>query len=175
MAILLYYGKKITKNHFFLFWWGFLVGSTWEFAFYLFRGEITVTRANWPLPLITKNLVHTFWDAGLFMVGYLLVVAWTRDWNCCTTFKASELTIMVVWGSATSFIVELLGNGNVWEYVPQSYNPVYLTIDGQGYTILPQLIWLVAPVVFYLGAIKILRTTSKGDNLLVEGHVTAES
>ena len=68
---------------------------------------------------------------------------------------------MMVWGFAVGstweFAVELMGNGVIWEYRVYSWNPVWLTIGEQGYTILPQLIWVVAPIVYYLGFIRINR------------------
>jgi hypothetical protein len=54
--------------------------------------------------------------------------------------------------------VELIGNGVIWEYRVLDWNPVWLTIGEQGYTVLPQLIWVAAPVVYYLGVLRINRS-----------------
>ncbi|MEZ5504319.1 MAG: hypothetical protein R3E50_17290 [Halioglobus sp.] len=51
----------------------------------------------------------------------------------------------------------LMGNGVIWEYRVHRWNPVWLTIGGQGYTVLPQVIWVVAPIIHYLGCIRINR------------------
>ena len=64
---------------------------------------------------------------------------------------------MWLWGAGQEFVVELLGNGVIWEYKVQTWNPVWITVGGRGYTILPQLIWAVAPIVYYLGFVRINR------------------
>ena len=45
----------------------------------------------------------------------------------------------------------------VWGYRVYDSNPVWLTVGKPGYTVLPQLIWVVAPIVYYLGFIRINR------------------
>ncbi len=156
-TVWLYVTGRIQKKHLWLMVWGFVVGSTWEFAFYFLGDTVHTLHTEWPLPIITLHLSHTFWDAGLFIVGYWLCLLILRTPDCCTTFRWAELAIMWLWGAGQEFVVELLGNGVIWEYRVLAWNPVWITIGDQGYTVLPQLIWAVAPVVYYLGAIRILR------------------
>jgi hypothetical protein len=108
-----------------------------------------------PLPLITLHLCHTFWDAGLFIIGYWLCLGLLKTATCCTRFRWSELLIMWLWGSGQGILVELMGNGVIWEYRVHAWNPVWLTLGEQDYTLYPQLIWAIAPVVFYLGLLRI--------------------
>ena len=66
---------------------------------------------------------------------------------------------MWAWGVGSEFVVELLGNGVIWRYELQYWNPVWITLNGRMYTLLPQFIWTIAPIVFYAGAIFITRAT----------------
>jgi hypothetical protein len=154
---ILYFTGRIQRKHLWLMAWGFAVGSTWEFTFFFLGDSIHAMSTEWPLPIITLHLSHTFWDAGLFIIGYWLCLLILKTPDCCTRFRWIELTIMLLWGAAQEFVVELLGNGVIWEYQVKSWNPVWITIGDQGYTVLPQLIWLIAPVIYYLGFIRINR------------------
>jgi hypothetical protein len=153
----LYLTGRILRKHVWMMAWGFTVGATWEFSFYFLGDTIHTMRTEWPLPIITLHFLHTCWDAWLFIIGYWLCQAILKTPDCCTRFRWTELAIMMLWGSTQEFIVELLGNGVIWEYQVHSWNPVWITIGEQDYTILPQLIWLVAPIIYYLGFIRINR------------------
>ncbi len=47
---------------------------------------------------------------------------------------------MIIWGSISEFLVDLNGNGKLWLFIDNWYNPVFITINGNGLTIIPQLI-----------------------------------
>jgi hypothetical protein len=151
----LYFTRRIQSKYLYLMLWGFTVGSTWEFAFYFLGDTLHTMKAVWPMPIITLHVWHSFWDAGLFIIGYWLCRLILKTPDCCTQFRWIELFVMCLWGSAQAFVVELLGNGVIWEYKVQSWNPVWITLGGQSYTILIQMIWMIAPVVYYLGFILI--------------------
>jgi hypothetical protein len=151
----LYMSGQIQQKHVWMMAWGFAVGATWEFSFFFLGDTIHTLQTDWPLPIITLHLSHTFWDAGLFIIGYWLCLRILKTPDCCTHFRWSELSIMLLWGAGQEFLVELMGNGVLWEYRVYDWNPIWLTIGEQGYTVLPQLIWLVAPIVYYLGLIQI--------------------
>ena len=52
--------------------------------------------------------------------------------------------------------MELLSTGSGgWEYNPSWWNPSLFLFNGRHITLVPQLIWLAAPVLFYLAALKI--------------------
>ena len=57
---------------------------------------------------------------------------------------------MIIWGSFSEFLVDLNGNGKLWQFIDNWYNPVFVTINGNNLTIIPQLIWFVAPIVYYV-------------------------
>jgi len=62
---------------------------------------------------------------------------------------------MEIWGILQELLVEYLFNGRVWFYVPLPWNPVIIPplpggANTVGYTLIPQLVWVVAPVVFYI-------------------------
>jgi hypothetical protein len=164
VTAVLYFSGRIQLRHVGLMAWGFAVGSTWEFTFYFLGDTIHTMHTEWPLPIVTLHLLHTFWDAGLFMVGYWLCLSILKTTDCCTRFRWSELGIMLLWGAGQEFVVELMGNGVIWEYRVYDWNPVWLTVGEQGYTVLPQLIWVVAPIIYYLGFIRINRTQSALQN-----------
>ena len=159
ITAVLYFSRRIQARHVWLMVWGFVVGSTWEFAFYFLGDSIHTMRTEWPLPIITLHTSHTFWDAGLFIIGYWLCLVILKTPDCCTRFRWSELSIMLLWGAAQEFIVELMGNGIIWEYRVYDWNPVWITIGEQGYTVLPQLIWVIAPIVYYLGVLRINKSS----------------
>jgi hypothetical protein len=153
----LYFSGRIQLKHVWFMAWGFAVGSTWEFTNYFLGNTYHAMKVAWPMPMITLHLLHTFWDAGLFIIGYWLCLFILRTTNCCTRFRWTEVAIMWLWGVGQEFTVELMGNGVIWEYQVLSWNPVWITIGGQGYTLVPQLIWAIAPVIYYVGFIRINR------------------
>jgi len=156
-TVYLYYNRYINRTHFWLMIWGFVVGSTWEFPLFFLGETLHTMKVEWPMPIITLHLWHTFWDAGLFIIGYWFCLLILKTSDCCKKFSWIEMAIMWLWGTGQAFVIEILGNGVIWEYRVLNWNPVWITIDNQGYTILPQLIWGVAPIVYYLGFIRINR------------------
>ncbi len=141
---------------------GFLIGLSFELFIGLLPGFI-VFKMRWPLPMVTILVSHSLWDAGLLMAGCVLagVVLRRRLSDVCARFDWRELAVMALWGAGSAFVVELVGNGVMWEYQPRGWNPVWITINGQGYTAFIQLVWVVAPVVFYLGCLGISRYFSR--------------
>ncbi len=71
-------------------------------------------------------------------------------------FRWRELAILVVWGQLSALAVEVgsvLNQG--WVYSGgYAWNPVLFHVDGHPITVVPQIIWLAAPVVYYLCALK---------------------
>jgi hypothetical protein len=166
-TIALYFFRRIQVKHLYLMAWGFAVGSTWEFAFYLLGDTLHTIIVDWPMPAVFLHLWHTFWDAGLFITGYWLCLLILKTSDCCTRFRWIELTIMWLWGAGQGFVVELLGNGVIWEYKVLGWNPGFITIGGQTYTLLIHVIWMIAPVVYYLGFIQI----NKSLNAQFKGNI----
>ena len=114
-----------------------------------------------PTHFIVIVIMHSFWDGGLFLIGVRLVK------KICPAphfddVKMSELAIMVAWGQLSELAVELASTFNeAWEYNSYWWNPVLFVFNGHNITMLSQLIWLIAPVVFYYLAIKLKRAIMK--------------
>ena len=145
-------------------WLGWTLGMVWEMAFYLngplFRDDPPYElRVPFPAHPLLQPLLHSVWDAGLFMVGVAAVRRFcAQPW--LARFRWQELGVMVAWGQAQEFCVELIASGTgAWTFFPRWYNPVLFEWGIGHITLLPQLIWLVAPVLFYLGALWIQRST----------------
>lgn len=143
-----------------LFWLGAALGLLWEVPVFLFSTLSTTPVIVWvralPAPYPIFLLAHTFWDGALFVIG-----SWALGFffgaPIASRFRWAELAALIAWGQATSFAVELssvLNDG--WVYVAGYWwNPTLFRIAARPITLLPQIPWLLAPVVFYLAAIKI--------------------
>ena len=86
----------------------------------------------------------------IFIIGIFLVKAILKNENFLYEFNVKALSIMIIWGSISEFLVDLNGNGKLWLFIDNWYNPVFVTINGNNLTIIPQLIWFVAPIVYYV-------------------------
>ncbi len=162
-----YATKRISRKTFYLFWVGVLIGAVWEFGFFLVGPEFSETPAfirtsPWPLPPITQPLLHTFWDGAIFMVGIGLTRKLLRGPHF-TRFRISELAVCIAWGQIQEFAVEMIAiHGNLWTYTPVWWNPVLCNMNGGHLTLVPQLIWFIAPIIFYLAAIRVYGNENDG-------------
>ena len=91
------------------------------------------------------------------MVGVLLCNKFVESARFLK-FSWNELGIMLSWGIFQELLVEYLFNGRVWVYEPLPWNPVIIppllgSATTVGFTLIPQLVWVVAPIVFYLACI----------------------
>jgi len=143
-----------------LYWLGCLVGLFWEVPIFILSGQST------PLPIIffarelpvhylVLMVCHTLWDGGLFLAGVWLVHLLCPD-PILTRFRWRELAVFLLWGQTSALAVELSSTLNDgWVYVSGYWwNPVLFTFNDHPVTVLPQLIWMVAPVVYYLAVIR---------------------
>lgn len=141
---------------------GSFLGATWEIGFYFLGPRYSSTplyvfRTNPPFPPIILNILHCFWDGALFMVGVALVRRFLQPPHF-VTFRRSELGILLGWGMAQEVVVELLSlGGSLWAYQARWYNPGLFEVNGEPFTLLPLLVWVVAPVAFYPVALRIAR------------------
>ncbi len=148
---------KIPLSYLYAFWAGTLIGSTWEFTFLFLGPEFLHGAVEWPWGLDgwPRKVSHSIWDGAIFMFGVYLCHRWL-DGDLFRGFDRKELGIMSGWGIFQELLVEYLFNGRVWIYEPLSWNPVIIpTIPGSapmspGYTLIPQAVWVVAPVVFFV-------------------------
>lgn len=157
LFLYLYRTGRMDKGLFYAFWVGCLIGSIWEFTFMLLGPEFAYSVNPWPFGLSgwPKKLSHSIWDGGIFMVGVWLCQRFLSHRPLFVKFNWSELGIMEIWGLFQGFLVEYLFVGRVWFYVPLPWNPVIIPplpggASEVGYTLIPQLVWTIAPLVFYL-------------------------
>lgn len=159
LFVLLYTYGKVSKREIAFFITGFLIGCVFEFFIWFMGPSFFFVKMHWPFPWPTYYICHSFWDGGLFMAGYYLagMVLQKPRATLCTVFNWRELAVMTIWGTVTAFFVELSGNGIIWQYIPRSWNPVWITLNGQGYTVFIQIVWMVVPAVFYFTCLAISR------------------
>jgi hypothetical protein len=166
----MHYRKRFNKAVWYMFWAGVFIGATWEIGFYFVGPEFSsapayVFHTEFPLPSIILHILHCFWDGALFMVGVGLIHIILKPPHM-TNFRLVELGIMVIWGMIQETAVEFISlGGGMWEYVGRWYNPSLFKVGDSDFTLLPLLIWVVAPVVFYLIALKIKK---KWDSITIQ-------
>ncbi len=155
---------RLSRVMFLAFWIGCLIGATWEFTFMFLGDDFAYAVNPWPFGLSgwPKKLAHSIWDGGLFMTGVLLCRSLLGRESRFLGWDWRELGIMEVWGIGQELLVEYLFNGRVWNYVPLPWNPVIIPpLPGSattvGYTLIPQLVWVIAPIVFYYLLLKLHR------------------
>ena len=90
------------------------------------------------------------------MAGVFLAKAFLKNKQFLYNYSSTALLIMIFWGSFSEFLVDLNGNGKLWLFIENWYNPVFITINDNGLTIIPQLIWFVAPILYYFTVLKCL-------------------
>ena len=155
----LYLSRRISAFTWKLFWIGTLIGLTWEIPLSTLDGLgiVDIFRFMTPPPahFIVIIISHSFWDGGLFLAGAALVNLLCPEPRF-TRFRIRELAILMAWGQVQELGVELLSTGSGgWEYNPSWWNPSLFLFNGRHITLVPQLIWLAAPVIFYCAALKI--------------------
>jgi hypothetical protein len=145
-----------------LFWLGVAVGLTWEVPIFLSAvfasNPIVEFVREPPLHPLCFMVAHAFWDGGLFLAGLALVQALCAQ-PVLARFRWQELAVLVVWGQSSELAVEVVSVLNQgWVYSSaHAWNPVLFHVAGNPMTLLPQLIWLAAPVVYYPCALRLVR------------------
>ena len=87
------------------------------------------------------------------MIGVGLVKKLYRSTHF-TQLRFQEFAVLLVWGGLQELAVELLSSGSSgWEHVPHLWNPSMLQFQGSDITRLPQLIWVIVTIVFYILAV----------------------
>ena len=119
------------------------VGLLWEAPFYALKQRpdpVYTDVQPWPLPPLTQPAVHALWDGGLLLVGRLLA-------ERLAATPAGRLAVATAWGAGQELVAELVGNGRVWQWQERPYNPALFRRGDVAYTLLPQLVWTLAPAV----------------------------
>jgi hypothetical protein len=148
-----------------LFWLGVAIGLTWEIPIFLSAIFATNPIVGFlrepPLHPAVFMVAHSFWDGGLFLAGLALVRALCAH-PVLVAFRWQELGVLILWGQLSALAVEIVSVINRgWVYSGlHSWNPVLFQVADHPITVIPQLIWLGAPVVYYLGALGLARLDS---------------
>ncbi len=156
----LYKTGKIDKFIWVLFWVGFGLGLTWEIPMSTlneFGDALAVHRfvRPSPAPFWVIIIMHSFWDGGLFLLGVLCVKIVGKG-PLFEKFSPRDLIALVIWGQASELWVEMTSTlGEAWVYIPRPWNPSLFQNNGHDITLMPQLIWLAAPIAFYFIALKL--------------------
>jgi hypothetical protein len=158
---LLYRARILPRREWYLLWLGIAIGLAFEIPFNLAGDNFLRVLVDWPLPRITVNICHSFWDGLLFLCGVFLCRVILRGDGFLSRFSWPALMIQTVWGVTQAFVIELLNNGLLWRYAVKPWNPAFLTIGDEQYTILVQLIWLVFPTIFYLASLRLIGEKSE--------------
>ena len=165
--IISFKNRTISKTYHTMFWVGCLIGSTWEFTFLYLGPDFVHSVKEWPLGLggWPRKISHSIWDGGLFMIGVFLCERFLKA-PLFQRFDLKELTVILLWGIFQELLVEYLFNGRVWIYPPLPWNPIIIpTMPGSaalspGYTLIPQAVWVVAPIIFYVILLKISKDSN---------------
>jgi len=166
LFVFLYRTRRISRFSWLLFWIGCAVGALWEIPFYFIgpsflSDPLYVLKTPTPFPLFLLHVMHCFWDGGLLMIGVELVKKLCRSPHF-TQFRFQELAVLLVWGGFQELAVELLSSGSSgWAYVPHWWNPSMFQFQGSDITLLPQLIWVIAPIVFYVLALLLAKSVNE--------------
>jgi len=129
---------------------GFAIGLTWEIPFGLAGDSLVRALAPWPVPIpLAQNICHSFYDALLFETGVALCLLLLRSRSFLHTFRASAQLVMLAWGLGSEILVDVVGTGSLWEFQVSRFNPVILHLAGKDLTLIPQLVWVVAPFAYY--------------------------
>ncbi|MBD3338139.1 MAG: hypothetical protein GF353_03460 [Candidatus Lokiarchaeota archaeon] len=153
LIVLLYSAKRISQFTWILYWIGVGVGLLWELPIGLLRvvgfpvAQFIESRPILPFPF--HSIVHSITDGGIFLVGVCIVRLGFNP-PYFNDFKGKEFLIFIIWGQLQSLAVEVLSLiGGGWEYIPYWWNPTLFEINGHPFTLLPQLIWFIAPIIYY--------------------------
>ncbi|MFO8020479.1 MAG: hypothetical protein R6U96_17790 [Promethearchaeia archaeon] len=153
IVILLYSFEKLNRKSWIIYWIGFLLGLAWELPMSIANKYSPFPPASFITPMpshfIVIVIIHSFWDGGLFLIGYLLVLKLCDDPHF-EGFNCRELGVLVAWGQLSELGVELISTFNdAWVFNVYWWNPQLFKFNGHNITLLPQLIWLIAPLTFY--------------------------
>ena len=158
----MHFSRRFSPAVWYMFWLGVLLGATWEIGFYFLgpkfsSAPIYIFNTEPPYPSIILHVMHCFWDGGLFMIGVAFVYRFLKPPHL-VRFRWPELGVMLLWGVLQETVVELLSiGGGMWVYQPRWYNPSLFELNHSYFTLLPILIWVIAPIIFYLLALAINR------------------
>ena len=160
---MLYKTNHIDSFTWYLYWIGVALGLCWEIPLSIaddyspYPPVTYLAPAPFPLPFSTIAIMISarLWDGGLFLLGLLFVKIFCPAPHY-DRFKKKELGVLVIYGQVSELIVELIStSSDGWEFNVYWWNPLLFVFNGRNITLMPQLIWLVAPIVYYFIIIKL--------------------
>jgi hypothetical protein len=161
----LYTTGRMSRFKLWLFIAGCVIGAFWEFPLHFAGPEysddpIYIQLTEFPLPPILQPALHCIWDGALFLISALLVERFTGPPHF-TRFRWPELSVLLIWGLASALVIELIGSMGGWVYTVRWWNPALIEVNSGAITLLPLLIWTVAPIVFYVVALYLRQRTTE--------------
>lgn len=165
VILMLYKTNRISLYIWKLFWIGVLLGLFWELPIFVLSKVSNTSIIIWvrelPLHYAFFLASHSLWDGGIFLLGVLIVYLLKKD-QYFTKFNWVELIIFIVYGQVSALLVELSSVTNDgWVYVNRyDWNPALFYYNHRPITLLPQVIWLTAPVIYYFIAVRMKITYS---------------
>ena len=156
--------KLVGEFTWYLYWIGFAIGLLWEVPmsiaddFGIYPPVTYITPAPFLIPISTIIIMITasLWDGGLFLLGLLFVKIICKKPHF-DGFNWKELGVLLIYGQVSELIVELVSStSSGWEYNVYWWNPRLFIFNGCNITLMPQLIWLAAPILFYFVLIKLM-------------------
>jgi hypothetical protein len=142
------------------YWLGMSIGLVWELALHYTGPRYAaapsyVNLTRFPMTPLMQPFAQARWHGGLFVAGLLLVhrLVPPPHWR---RFRWRELLVLLAWGQVQGLAMELTAaQAGLWTLVPHPWNPALFRCGAGQITLLPRLVWLIAPVVFYLGALRL--------------------
>ena len=151
----LYKYGYLSKRIFRLFIIGICIGLLWEIPFGLTGESFHLILVDWPIDIpLARNINYAFLDSLIFLMGIFFCNIILKNDDYLEKFNSKALLIMIVWGSVSEFLIDLNCNGKLWLFIENWYNPVFITINGNNMTMIPQLIWLIAPFLYYISILR---------------------
>lgn len=136
------------------YWLGVALGLTWEVPLFVAgTGHLGppawVFLSPFPLPSVGLVAVHALWDGGLLLAGTWFVRL-ARPGPHFVRPRVGEAAVLVAWGQLQELVVEVVAiAGGAWTYRSTAWNPAIVAVGPGELTLVPQLVWLVAPLVYY--------------------------
>jgi len=166
IVYILYYTKKVEKPIWHLFWMGAAIGLIWEVPIFVLSAEpayfpiITYIRPQ-PINYLFFMVAHTLWDGGLFLIGLWFVYLLCKS-PLFKKFQIQELFILLFYGQISALSVELISiMYDGWAYATDYWwNPILFQFKDHYITILIQLIWLIATILYYFIVLKTYSASS---------------
>jgi len=142
-----------------LFWVGALIGMVWEVPIFVLTRHtsipITAAIREFPFHYVVFMISHTLWDGAIFLAGVWLLRLFCAP-PLLARFRWPELVVLLAWGQVSALLVELSAVlSRSWTFVGDYWwNPTLIEVGGYQITLMMQLLWLVAYLIFYPIAIR---------------------